>query len=115
MGLEIADPSLREISTVSRESSVPGMTTRNSSSPTRATAPVFSGLQFGASFQPHQGKTAGPVTGTASTNNVAGDGMNIITAGLNYKHSFGPVSLLAGIEHTSNGNTTLLNLFWAYR
>jgi outer membrane protein OmpU len=59
-------------------------------------SPVFSGLQFGASFQPHQGKSAGPVTGTASTNNVAGDGMNIITAGLNYKHNFGAVSLLAG-------------------
>ncbi|HEY3645330.1 MAG TPA: hypothetical protein VGM16_08335 [Gammaproteobacteria bacterium] len=28
---------------------------------------------------------------------------------------FGPVSVLAGIEHTANGNTTLLNLIWAYR
>src|SRR5690348_5922609 len=26
---------------------------------------------------------------------------------------FGPVSLLAAVEHTSNGNTTLLNLIWA--
>ena len=28
---------------------------------------------------------------------------------------FGPVSLLAAIEHTANGNTTLLNLIWAFR
>jgi hypothetical protein len=28
---------------------------------------------------------------------------------------FGPVSLLAAIEHTANGNTTLINLIWAYR
>lgn len=28
---------------------------------------------------------------------------------------FGPVSLLAAVEHTANGNTTLLNLIWAYR
>ena len=28
---------------------------------------------------------------------------------------FGPVSLLADIEHTANGNTTLINLIWAFR
>jgi hypothetical protein len=28
---------------------------------------------------------------------------------------FGPVSLLAAVEHTANGNTTLINLIWAYR
>jgi hypothetical protein len=28
---------------------------------------------------------------------------------------FGPVSLLAAYEHTANGNTTMLNLIWAYR
>jgi hypothetical protein len=28
---------------------------------------------------------------------------------------FGPVSLLAAVEHTANGNTTLLNLVLAYR
>lgn len=28
---------------------------------------------------------------------------------------FGPVSLLAGFEHTANGNATLINLIWAYR
>ena len=27
----------------------------------------------------------------------------------------GPVSLLAAVEHSANGNTTLLNLIWAYR
>ena len=59
-------------------------------------SPVFSGLQLGVSYQPHQGKTAGPTTGTASSNNVAGNGENIITGALNYKHNFGAVSLLAG-------------------
>ena len=28
---------------------------------------------------------------------------------------FGPVSLLAAVEHTANGNTTFINLIWAYR
>jgi hypothetical protein len=28
---------------------------------------------------------------------------------------FGPVSLLAAWEHSANGNTTLINLIWAYR
>jgi outer membrane protein OmpU len=70
-------------------------------------SPVFGGFQFVASFSPGNGpgpggRSAGPQTGTNSTNTNA---KNIVEGSINYNHSFGAVSVTGNIagEYTFGG------------